>query len=75
MVKNVNCNKNLTFEEKELLLLRNAVDIAEKKAGIKINQSNNIAAIIKILEKFLRRKKVVCYGGTAINNIFEDYLL
>jgi len=69
MVKNVNCNKNLTFEEKELLLLRNAVDIAEKKAGIKINQSNNIAAIIKILEKFLRRKKVVCYGGTAINNI------
>ena len=69
MVNIVNCNKKLTFEEKELLLLRNAVDIAEKKTGIKIKQSNNIDAIIKILEKFLRRKKVVCYGGTAINNI------
>jgi len=69
MVKNVNCNKKLTFEEKELLLLRNAVDVAEKKTGQKIKESNNIDAIIKILEKFLRRKKVVCYGGTAINNI------
>ena len=36
------CNKKLTFEEKELLLLRNAVDISEKKTGIKIKQSNNI---------------------------------
>jgi len=70
MVKtNSNCNKKLNFQEKELLLLRNAVDIAEKKTGMKIKQSNNIDAIIKILEKFLRRKKVVCYGGTAINNI------
>jgi hypothetical protein len=69
MVKNVNCNKKLTFEEQELSLLRNAVDISEKKTGIKIKQSNNIDSIIKILEKFLRRKKVVCYGGTAINNI------
>ena len=69
MVKNDNCNKKLTFQEKELLLLRNAVDVAEKKTGLKIKQSNNIDAIIKILEKFLRRKKVVCYGGTAINNI------
>lgn len=57
MVKNVNCNKKLTFEEKELSLLRNAVDIAEKKTGLKIKQSNNIDSIIKILEKFLRRKK------------------
>lgn len=31
MVKNDNCNKKLTFQEKELLLLRNAVDVAEKK--------------------------------------------
>lgn len=58
-----------TFEEKELQLLRNAVDKAELKLGKKINQNTNIVAIIKILEDFLRRKKVVCYGGTAINNI------
>lgn len=61
--------KKLTFEEKEMELLHNAVSIAESKTGQKIKQSNNILAIIKILEDFMRRKKVVCYGGTAINNI------
>ena len=58
-----------TFEEKEMELLHNAVTIAESKLGQKIKQSNDILAIIKILEDFMRRKKVVCYGGTAINNI------
>ena len=68
MVKNVK-NNNLTFENKELDILRKAVDKAEKKLGKNIKQSNNIEVIIKILEDFLKRKKVVCYGGTAINNI------
>jgi hypothetical protein len=62
-------DKHLTFEEKELSLLHNAVDIAEAKTGEKIKQSNDITSIIKILETFLRKKKVICYGGTAINNI------
>lgn len=61
--------KNLTFEEKEIDLLHNAVNQAESKLGKKIKQSNDIVNIIKILEDFMRRKKVVCYGGTAINNI------
>ena len=61
--------KNLSFEEKELEILRKSVDKAEAKLGKKIKQTNDITSIIKILETFLRRKKVVCYGGTAINNI------
>ena len=28
-----------------------------------------LITIIRILENFMRRKTVVCYGGTAINNI------
>jgi len=68
MVKNVK-NNNLTFENKELDILRKAVDKAESKLGKNIKQTNNIEVIIKILEDFLKRKKVVCYGGTAINNI------
>ena len=62
-------NVKLTLEEKEMELLHSAVNIAEMKTGLKIKQSNDIIAIIKILENFMRRKKVVCYGGTAINNI------
>jgi hypothetical protein len=64
------CNdKTLSFEEKELCILRNAVDKAEAKTGKKMNSSSDIASIIGILEQFLRRKKLICYGGTAINNI------
>ena len=65
-------NKKLTFEDKEMELLHNAVSIAEAKTGKKIKQTNDIIAIIKILEDFMRRKKVVCYGGTAINNILPQ---
>jgi hypothetical protein len=63
------CDKKLTFEEKELALLRNAVDSFETKIGEKVAQSPDIISIIKILEEFLKKKKLVCYGGTAINNI------
>ena len=62
-------DKQVSFEEKELVLLREAVDKAETKLGKKMTQSADIINIIKILEDFLRKKKLVCYGGTAINNI------
>lgn len=63
------CNKRLTFSEKELAILRAAVDLAEEKAGRKIAQSDEVKKIIDIVENFLRKKKLICYGGTAINNI------
>jgi hypothetical protein len=62
-------NKSLTFEEKELAILRRAVDKAEERAAKKTAQSDQVREIIKIVEDFLRQKKLVCYGGTAINNI------
>ena len=63
------CEKKLTFKEKELAILRAAVDLAEEKAGRKIAQSEEVKKIISIVENFLRKKKLICYGGTAINNI------
>ena len=63
------CNSNLSFTEKELCILRNTIDKAERKRGKKIVNDPNIKKIIDIVEKFLRDKKLICYGGTAINNI------
>lgn len=63
------CNKKLTLEEKEIDILRNAIDIAEKRKGLKITSDPDVKKIISILEDFLKKKKLVCYGGTAINNI------
>ena len=57
------------FEELELAILRKAVDKAEMRTGKKIASSPEIKQIIEIVEDFLRKKNLVCYGGTAINNI------
>jgi hypothetical protein len=67
------CDSKLTFEECELEILRHAVDETEKKKGEKIANSEDIKNILSILEDFLRKKKLVCYGGTAINNILPTF--
>lgn len=58
-----------SLEEKELEVLRAAVDKAEEKAGKKLTHSDEVKEIISIVETFLREKRLICYGGTAINNI------
>ena len=61
-----------TFEEKELAILRNAVDNATAIIGKKLVQSESMKNIIEILERFLRTHKTLCYGGTAVNNILPE---
>lgn len=64
--------KSKNFKELELAILRNAVDKIEKKKGRKKVQTAEIREIINIVEDFLRKKKGICYGGTAINNILPE---
>ena len=68
MKEKLDC-KGLTFADCELAILRMAVDKAEEKMGRRIVNSEDIKNIIKIVEDFLRLKSLICYGGTAINNI------
>lgn len=63
----------MTFQECELAILRNAVDESEKMKGEQIAKSDEIVEIIKILENYLVKKRFICYGGTAINNILPNY--
>ena len=63
------CDKKMTFQDCELAILRVAVDTAEEQQGKKTANSPEIKYIISIVENFLRKKKLICYGGTAINNI------
>jgi hypothetical protein len=67
-MKNKIC-KDLSFEDCELAILRMAVDKAEEKIGKRVVNSEDIKKIIKIVEDFIKRKALICYGGTAINNI------
>ena len=63
------CDKKMNFEECELAIVRMAVDKAETKQGRQTATSDNIKKIIGILEMFLRKKKLIVYGGLAINNL------
>ena len=67
--KNPNMCKTLSFEDCELAILRQAVDTAEEKQGKLVANSPEIKRIIGIVENFIRKKQLICYGGTAINNI------
>ena len=59
------------LEELELEILRKAIDIAEKKQQKKAN-GPEVQEIIQVVEEFLKNKKLICYGGTAINNILPE---
>ena len=67
-MKNI-CDKSMSFQECELAILRAAVDKAEERSGRAVANSGEVKQIIGIVENFIRRKKLICYGGTAINNI------
>ena len=64
----VNCNKK-SFAECELEILRNAVSKVEEQKGKEVANTPEVQDMIQIVEQFIKDKKLVCYGGTAINNI------
>ena len=71
-MKSKNICKDLSFDDCELAILRMAVDKAEEKMGRRNVNSDDIKKIIKVVEDFIRRKNLICYGGTAINNILPS---
>lgn len=71
-MKSKNVCKDLTFDDCELSILRMAVDKAEEKIAKRVVNSDDIKNIIKIVEDFIRQKNLICYGGTAINNILPS---
>ena len=60
------------FRTKELDILRAAVEKAENEQALATVSAPEVKEIIKIVEKFLISKKLICYGGTAINNILPE---
>lgn len=64
-----NICKGLTFNECELFILRQSIDNAKFKTTQEELKSPEIKIIFDILEDFIKRKKLILYGGTAINNI------
>mgnify|MGYP001161089447 FL=1 len=67
------CDKKMTFDECESVILRSAVDDINEKTESKKTSNVDIKKLIGVVEDFIRKKKLICYGGTAINNILPKY--
>lgn len=65
--KSVECSKKMSFEECELAILRQSIDLAQEKIGKRVVNSPEIQKMIRIVEDFLKRKNLICYGGQGIN--------
>ena len=58
-----------TLFERELENVKKAMNSIEKKQGERKVNNPHIKTLIQIVENFIKNKKLICYGGTAINNI------
>jgi hypothetical protein len=67
------CDNKMTFQECEVAILRHAVDEMDVKRGEKTANSPDVIKMMQVVEDFLMDKKLVCYGGTAINNILPKH--
>jgi hypothetical protein len=66
------CNEEMTVAECEMAILRHSIDETETIQKTKIANADDVKRMINILEKFLKKKKSICYGGSAINNILPE---
>lgn len=67
------CNDTMTFDDCEIALLRHAVDKTENLQGQRKVNNEDIKQMLKLVENFIMDKQLICYGGTAINNILPKY--
>ena len=63
------CDNNMTFQDCEVAILRNALDEGELIKAEKLVNNEDIKKILVIVEDFIIKKRLICYGGTAVNNI------
>jgi hypothetical protein len=71
-MKSKKCGKGLSFEDCEMAILKTHVAEIEHYVNKTLVTSKEIKDIMSILETFLRQKKLVCYGGIAINAMLPD---
>ena len=66
------CDDKISFEDCELQILRSSIDKIDKVQKENLVKNPDIQIIISIVEKFIEEEGLICYGGTAINNILPE---
>jgi hypothetical protein len=66
------CKKGDSFADCELAILRNQVDEAQEKMSRRAVNTPEIKQMISIVEDFIKKKGLVCYGGISINALLPE---
>lgn len=64
----VNC-KGLSYDDCEIAIMRSAIDKKDLIKGKEGASSSEIKKMVKMVEEFMVKNSLMCYGGTAVNNI------
>uniref|UniRef100_A0A6C0I0Y0 Poly(A) polymerase catalytic subunit domain-containing protein n=1 Tax=viral metagenome TaxID=1070528 RepID=A0A6C0I0Y0_9ZZZZ len=67
------CDDKMTFEDCELAILRHAIDETEEIQKKQVVISDEIRKMYTILEKFIISKKLIVYGGLALNRLMPKH--
>lgn len=66
------CNNKMNYNECELAILRMQVDKAQEKMSRRVVNSPEIKEMFNIVEQFIKKKNLVCYGGISINALLPN---
>ena len=66
------CKRGDSFADCELAILRNQVDQAQEKIARRVINTPEVKQMISIVEDFIKKKNLVCYGGISINALLPD---
>ena len=61
-----------SVDDLEQALVKQAVEKIEAKLGAQKTSDPKMKDMIAIVERFIKKQDLVCYGGTAINNILPE---
>jgi hypothetical protein len=66
------CKRGDSFADCELAILRNQVDQAQEKIARRVVNTPEVKQMISIVEDFIKKKGLVCYGGISINALLPE---
>ncbi len=61
--------RDVSFADCEQAILRMAVKRAKRRQGRRLVHDPEVQRMVRVVEAFLRERRLICYGGTAINRL------
>jgi Poly(A) polymerase catalytic subunit len=66
---NFKCPRRMKYADCELAILRHVVDNQKTRTSKTRATSSEVIRMLKIVRAFIKRKRLICYGGVSINAI------